>query len=59
MDTETILASLQELPAILKIALPILLIFLVGAIVKRLLKYVLIIAVVILAIVFVYPLFNF
>ncbi len=59
MDTETIFGSLQELPAILKIALPILLIFLVGAIVKRLLKFVLIIAVVILAIVFIYPLFNF
>ena len=59
MDTETIAESVRSLPAILKVALPVLMIFLVGAIVKRLIKYVLIIALLILAIVFVYPLFDF
>lgn len=59
METETFFESIRELPAVLKVALPILLIFLVGAAVKRVLKFVVLIAVVILAIVFIYPLFNF
>ncbi|MCB0711654.1 MAG: hypothetical protein KDD67_04920 [Ignavibacteriae bacterium] len=54
-----ILESLGTLPAILKVALPILLIFLIGAIVKKVMKFVIIIALIILGIVFIYPLFDY
>ncbi|MCE2503704.1 MAG: hypothetical protein J4G05_06570 [Chlorobi bacterium] len=54
-----ILEALRSLPAILKIALPILLIFLIGAIVKKLVKYIIIIALLIGAILFIYPLFDY
>lgn len=54
-----IIESLRTLPAILKIALPILLIFLVGAIVKKFIKLVFIVALIILAILFIYPLFDY
>lgn len=54
-----ILSTIGSLPAILKIALPVLLIFLIGAVVKKLMKVVLFVAVIILAIVFIYPLFDF
>ncbi len=52
-------SSFGELPAVLKVALPLLLIFMIGAFVKRLMKFVLLIAILILAIVFLYPLFDF
>ena len=54
-----IFTSIGSLPAVLKVALPILVILLIGAVVKKVMKFVLIIALVILAIVFIYPLFDF
>lgn len=54
-----IFSSLSQLPAVLKVALPLLCIFLIGAFVKRLMKFVLLLAVLILGIIFLYPLFNF
>lgn len=59
MNVDALMESLQSLPAILKVALPILIIFLVGAIARRLMKVVVIVALIILGIVFVYPLFDF
>jgi len=52
-------ASFSELPAILKVAVPILLILFIGAIVRRVMKVVIIIGLVILFIMFVYPLFDY
>ncbi len=51
--------ALKNLPDILKVLLPILLILFVGALVKRVLKFVVIIGLVILFILFVYPLFEY
>lgn len=56
---DDVLTTISGLPAILKIALPILLIFLVGAIVKKVIRYAVIIGLVILFILFVYPLFDY
>lgn len=52
-------ASLGELPAILKVALPILLILFIGAVVRKVMKFVVIIGLIILFIMFVYPLFDY
>lgn len=51
--------SLAGLPDVLKVLLPLLLILFIGALVKRVFKFVVIIGLVILFILFVYPLFDY